>query len=125
MGNGWPSILYFRSDHCAPCITQARFLQELQAEFGDRVAVEKVDVELESQRARSYGVFTLPTTLIVDRTGTVRQANYGLTDARTLAGQLQRLESLTSDVAGGQARGSAGKEGALGQQTPTKSPSTC
>jgi hypothetical protein len=49
-GNGRPSILYFRSDHCAPYVTQARFLQELQADFGGRVAIEKIDVELESQR---------------------------------------------------------------------------
>jgi thiol-disulfide isomerase/thioredoxin len=64
------TTLYFRSDYCAPWVTQARFLQELQAEFGGRVAIEKIDVEIESQKARSYGVFTLPTTLIVDRTGT-------------------------------------------------------
>jgi len=40
-------------------------------------------------------VFTLPTTLIVDPHGTVRHANYGLVDARKLAGQLRKVELAT------------------------------
>jgi thiol-disulfide isomerase/thioredoxin len=89
---GKPAILYFRSDACAPCTTQGRFLQQLQAEFGDRIVVEKVDADVEQAKAERYGVFTLPTTLIVDPKGTVRHANYGLADARKLAGQLRAVE---------------------------------
>ena len=89
---GKPAILYFRSDACAPCTTQGRFLQQLQAEFGDRIVVEKVDADVEQAKAERYGVFTLPTTLIVDPRGTVRHANYGLADTRKLAGQLRALE---------------------------------
>jgi len=89
---GKPAILYFRSDACAPCTTQGRFLQQLQAEFGDRIVVEKVDADVEQAKAERYGVFTLPTTLVVDPKGTVRHANYGLADARKLAGQLRTLE---------------------------------
>ena len=40
---GKPAILYFRSDACRACTTQGRFLQQLQAEFGDRIVVEKVE----------------------------------------------------------------------------------
>ena len=53
--------------------------------------VEKVDADKDQAAAERYGVFTLPTTLIVDRTGRVRHANYGLTDARRLASQLNSL----------------------------------
>jgi thiol-disulfide isomerase/thioredoxin len=88
---GKPAILYFRSDACAPCATQGRFLQQLQAEFGDRIVVEKVDADVEQAKAERYGVFTLPTTLIVDPKGTVRHANYGLADSRKLANQLRTL----------------------------------
>jgi thioredoxin 1 len=90
---GKPAILYFRSDACAPCSTQGRFLQQIQAEFGDRIVVEKVEADVEQAKAARYGVFTLPTTLIVDPRGTVRHANYGLTDTRKLASQLRTLES--------------------------------
>jgi thioredoxin 1 len=89
---GKPAILYFRSDACAPCTTQGRFLQQLQTEFGDRIVVEKVDADVEPAKAERYGVFTLPTTLIVDPQGMVRHANYGLTDTRKLASQLRTLE---------------------------------
>jgi thiol-disulfide isomerase/thioredoxin len=89
---GKPAILYFRSDACVPCSTQGRFLQQLQAEFGDRIVVEKVDADVEQAKAERYGVFTLPTTLIVDPKGTVRHANYGLADTRKLASQLRAVE---------------------------------
>ena len=95
---GKPAILYFRSDACVPCSTQGRFLQQLQAEFGDRIVVEKVDADMEQARAERYGVFTLPTTLIVDPQGTVRHANYGLTDTRKLASQLRAVELQRAEL---------------------------
>ena len=88
---GRPAILYFRSAACAPCATQGRFLQQLQVEFGDRVVIEKVDADLDQATAERYGVFTLPTTLIVDPQGMVRHANYGLADTRKLAGQVRAV----------------------------------
>ena len=69
-----------------------RFLQQLQAEFGDQIVVEKVDADVEQAKAERYGVFTLPTTLIVDPQGTVRHANYGLADTRKLASQFRAVE---------------------------------
>jgi thiol-disulfide isomerase/thioredoxin len=89
---GKPVILYFRSDLCAPCTAQGRFLQQLQAEFGDRVLVQKVDAHVDQATAERYGVFTLPTTLVMDARGAVRHANYGLADVRKLTGQLRTLE---------------------------------
>ena len=47
---------------------------------------------MEQAKAERYGVFTLPTTLIVDPKGTVRHANYGLADSRKLANQLRALQ---------------------------------
>jgi thioredoxin 1 len=88
---GKPALLYFRSDACVPCVAQARFVQQLQTEFGDRIVVEKVDADTDQAVAERYGVFTLPTTLIVDPSGRVRHANYGLTDARRLASQMEGL----------------------------------
>jgi thioredoxin-like negative regulator of GroEL len=92
-GSGKPVVLYFRSDHCAPCVTQSRFLEQLQAAFGERLKIEKIDADAEQERAERYGVFTLPTTLVVDAGGVVRHANYGLADARKLTRQLDPLVS--------------------------------
>lgn len=89
--SGRSGVIYFRSDYCAPCITQGRFLQELQEKFGERIEVEKINADLEKDTAARYGVFTLPTTLIVDKTGKVRYANYGLADIHKLSHQLMAL----------------------------------
>jgi len=88
---GRPAVLYFRSDHCAPCVTQKRFLEQVQAAYGDRLAIESIDADVQPDEAQRYGVFTLPTTLIVDAGGVVRHANYGLTDDRKLAHQLEAV----------------------------------
>ena len=86
-----PHCSIFAATPAAPCVAQARFVQELQAQYGDALEVEKVDTDKDQAAAERYGVFTLPTTLIVDRSGRVRHANYGLTDARRLASQLDSL----------------------------------
>lgn len=90
-----PAILYFRSDRCAPCTTQARFLEQLAAQYGPRVAIHKIDADREPEAAGRYGIFTIPTTLVVDQTGQVRHANYGLADTRKLIAQVQPLVGVT------------------------------
>lgn len=90
-GGNRPVLLYFRSDHCPPCVTQARFLEQLPETLTSRIAVEKVDVEKETKKANEYGVFTLPTTLLLDPGGAVRHINYGLTDAGKLARQVESV----------------------------------
>ena len=86
---GRPTLLYFRSDTCAPCVAQSRFIDQLAAQLGESVAVRKIDADLDSDLASKLGVFTVPTTLIVDAAGQVRHANYGLADAGKLAAQLR------------------------------------
>jgi thiol-disulfide isomerase/thioredoxin len=89
---GKPVLLYFRSDACAPCVAQARYVDQLRVQFGDRILIEKVDADVEQAKAERYGVFTLPTTLIVDAAGHVKHANYGLADTRKLTNQLLAVE---------------------------------
>lgn len=86
-----PALLYFWSEHCAPCVTQARFLQQLPQQMMRQVKVERIDAEEQQEVAARYGVFTLPTTMLVDRQGCVRHVNYGLTDAHKLASQLESV----------------------------------
>ena len=91
VARGQPALLYFRSDSCAPCVAQWRYVQQIQAQYDGRVAVEKIDADRDQEMASRYGVFTLPTTLVIDHTGTVRHINYGLTDSIKLAQQLETL----------------------------------
>lgn len=78
------AILYFRSDSCAACGTQARFLAEVAAD----VPVETIDVVAQPEQAARFGVMTLPTTIVIGADGNTRHINYGLADARKLRRQL-------------------------------------
>jgi thioredoxin 1 len=92
-----PALLYFASEQCAPCTTQARYIEQIAQRFGDRLRVEKIDAIAESEKAGQYGVFTVPTTLVVDESGAVRHANYGLADPRKLSGQLEDVVNRESN----------------------------
>jgi len=86
-----PVVMYFRSDSCAPCRTQAHYLQDLEETYGSRLAIQKIDADVNKDLAGQYGVFTLPTTLILDRTGEVQYINYGLTATNKLARQMEKV----------------------------------
>ncbi len=88
---GQPTLLYFRSDNCAICPTQGRFVDQFAAQWDGRVAIERVDAERDPDTATRYSVFTLPTTVLVDADGRVRHVNYGLTDANKLGRQLAEV----------------------------------
>ena len=83
-----PRVLYFRSDHCTSCETQAELFAQLDAET--RKLIERVDVDAEPDRAEEYGVLTLPTTLIIDPEGEVQQINYGVVKPDKLRKQLAK-----------------------------------
>jgi thioredoxin 1 len=96
---GRATILYFRSDHCAPCAAQGRYLDQLAAQLGESVSIRKIDADVDTDAASKFGVFTVPTTLIVDAAGQVRHANYGLADAGKLVAQLrQQGEILNFEI---------------------------
>lgn len=100
-GEGVPALLYFRSDSCAVCPTQGRFVDQLATQWDDRVRVEWVDAERDPETASRYNVFTLPTTIWIDGDGRVRQVNYGLTDAGKLGRQAAELLEQSRDAVEG------------------------
>lgn len=89
--SGRTTVLYFRSDSCAPCATQTAYLRKIEREYDGRLAIRKIDTDLEPETAARYSVFTLPTTLILDSSGQVKHINYGLTAANKLARQLESI----------------------------------
>lgn len=87
-----PLLLYFRSDHCAPCVTQAHYLEQLEKKWNGNLTIQKIDTPTEPDKAHQYGVFTLPTTILVDSLGQVRQVNYGLTNSQKLSMQVAGMQ---------------------------------
>ena len=86
-----PTLLYFRSDSCAVCPTQGRYVDQLAAQWAD-LTIERIDAERDPDTAARYRVFSVPTTVLIDGRGQVRHVNYGLTDAHKLGRQLVRLQ---------------------------------
>lgn len=92
-----PTLLYFCSDTCAVCPAQGRIVDQVAARWDGRLRVERVNAEQEPETAARYRVFTVPTTILIDGRGRVRQVNYGLTDAHKLGRQLDALGEWAVD----------------------------
>ncbi len=88
---GTPGVVLFTADYCAPCKFQQRpALQRLLEQVG-RLQIIEVNVEADPDAAQRWGVMSLPTTYILDKTGTPRAVNHGVTSAEKLKQQLEAL----------------------------------
>jgi thiol-disulfide isomerase/thioredoxin len=91
---GIPAILYFTTPTCAPCRTQQiPALQRLQADMGETVQIVTVDATENPDDANRWGVFSAPTTFVLDASRHTRAVNHGVADDRKLKRQL--LEAVT------------------------------
>ena len=62
------NIVDFYADWCQPCKTLAPLLDDAFAEHGSRLNLIKVDADENLDACREYGVQSLPTVLVVQRT---------------------------------------------------------
>ncbi len=82
-------ILAFSTPDCALCeIRQNPALEELTRLHPAQVAVRHVDATAAPELARRFGIFTVPSTVILDWNGRVLAINHTVTGARKLALQL-------------------------------------
>lgn len=82
-------ILAFSTPDCTLCqIGQAPALEELTQWYRGRVAVQHIDTTTVPDLARRFGIFTVPSTVVLDQSGRVLAINHGLAGARKLARQL-------------------------------------
>lgn len=87
---GTPAVVYFTTPGCVPCRTQQQpALARLQTELGDRIQVIQIDAAQDPDAARRWGVFTAPTTFILDERGQPRDVNHGVADALKLRRQIE------------------------------------
>jgi thiol-disulfide isomerase/thioredoxin len=86
---GIPAILYFTTPTCIPCKTVQRpAIQQVQQTLGDRVQIIEVDASERMDLASEWGVMSVPTTFILDKSGRPRQINHGVARAEKLLAQL-------------------------------------
>lgn len=88
--SGRPTILYFTTPMCIPCRTiQMPALNRLEREMA--VQVVRVDATENPDAADRWGVFSAPTTFIIDSHGKTQAVNHGVADFETLKRQLARI----------------------------------
>ncbi len=89
---GVPTIVYFTTPTCIPCKTQQMpALSRLQAELGDGVQIIRVDACEEPDAAQRWGVFSAPTTFVLDGRGVTQAVNHGVAGADKLRQQMQGI----------------------------------
>lgn len=87
---GVPAVVYFTTPGCIPCRTQQQpALAKLKTELGEGVQVVKVDAVEDPDAAERWGVFSAPTTFILDKHGQPRDVNHGVADADKLRRQIE------------------------------------
>ena len=64
-----PAIVDFYASWCGPCKMVAPILEELAAEYGDRIIIYKVNTEREPDLAAAFGIRSIPSILFIPKGG--------------------------------------------------------
>ena len=88
---GRSTLLVFTSPTCAPCkLQQLPIVERLMADWRDKVDVEVVDVSERPEVASRYGVWAVPTTIVLDAQRNVIAINQGVAGECKLSEQLEK-----------------------------------
>ncbi len=81
-------LLIFTSPTCAPCkLQQIPIVDQLLIDWHDRIDLRFIDVTEHPEIASQYGVWSLPTTIVLKADRSVVAINQGVTSAQKLRQQ--------------------------------------
>ena len=69
-----PAIIDFYADWCGPCKTIAPILEELKAEYGDKLDIFKVNTEEQRELSSVFGIQSIPSLLFIPKEGQPQMA---------------------------------------------------
>src|SRR5512136_2502071 len=88
---GRAAVLAFTSPTCAPCkLQQLPIIDRILLDWHDKIEVEIVDVTERPEVAAQYGVWSLPTTIVLDAQRKVIAINQGVAHEHRLREQIAR-----------------------------------
>ena len=85
-----PVLVDFWAEWCGPCKLIAPVLEEISAEFGDKLTVAKLNIDENPQSPSSYDVMSIPT-MVVFQDGVEKKRIVG---ARPKTAMLSELEEF-------------------------------
>jgi len=85
-----PILMDFFAEWCGPCKMQTPILNELKNLMGDKVEIQKIDVDQNMELAVKYGIQVVPT-LVIEKDGKVEHRLEGVTPLETLRSFLEKL----------------------------------
>ena len=87
-----PELLVFTSPTCGPCkLQQMPIVNRLQAEWSDRIGLQVIDVSEQPDVASQFGVWSLPTTIVLGADRRVAAINQGVASERKLREQFEQV----------------------------------
>jgi thioredoxin len=69
-----PAIIDFYADWCSPCRIVAPILEELKAEYGDKLDIFKVNTEEQRELSAIFGIQSIPSLLFIPKDGQPQMA---------------------------------------------------
>ena len=90
LAGGKPVVIDFWAEWCGPCRMVGPIVEELAAEYGDRVVVGKCDVDENNGMASEFGIRNIPT-LLFFRNGTLADRHVGYAPKAELAAKIEKL----------------------------------
>ena len=84
-----PTLVDFWAPWCGPCRAIGPILEELAAQYGEKVNIVKVNVDDNPATASQYGVRSIPTLILV-KNGKVQDTQVGLLSKNQLAALLDK-----------------------------------
>ena len=103
IASGRSTLLVFTSPTCGPCkLQQLPIIDRLMLDWRDRMDVRVIDVTEQPEAAAQFGVWSLPTTIVLAADRSVAAINQGVASERKLREQIERCQRIGGKSANAQ-----------------------
>ena len=94
LANGKPTVAEFGATTCVPCKAMKPILEEIVAEYGDKLNLSFTDVRIHTSLATKYRIELMPTQVIFDGAGPIVSRHVGFWPKEDILAHLEELGLL-------------------------------